>query len=57
MTRRETVKILRIARLAASGALACAVLTGVIGLDEVKQVIASALGFGGVLAWKLSHFA
>lgn len=54
MTARRALNILRVA---ASAGLICAVLTGAVGLDELQQWIASGVGAGGAVAWKLAHLA
>lgn len=44
-------------RFGAYGGLACAVAAGAIGIEDVYQAIVSVIGFGSLVAWKLSHLA
>jgi hypothetical protein len=57
MSRQTIANGLRILRFGAYGGLACAVLAGVIGMEDIDQAVVSAVGFGGLVVWKLSHLA
>jgi len=57
MIRQTIVNGLRILRFGAYGGLACAVLTGIIGMEDIDQAAVSAVGFGGLVIRKLSHLA